>query len=49
MKWNGNIASSFASGDGSNKNPYQIATGEELAYLAKQIIMKQTFIEKSSF
>lgn len=33
--WSGNIAESFASGDGSNTNPYIIETAEQLAYLAK--------------
>lgn len=31
----GNVASSFAGGDGSSASPYQISSGAELAYLAK--------------
>ncbi|MFV0472468.1 MAG: leucine-rich repeat domain-containing protein [Paludibacteraceae bacterium] len=37
MKWKGNIASSFSGGDGTNKQPYQISNGEELAYLASEV------------
>lgn len=33
----GSIASSFDGGTGSKDDPYQIANGEQLAYLAKQI------------
>ena len=32
--WDGSIATSFAEGDGTESNPYQIATGSQLAYLA---------------
>ena len=32
--WDGTVADSFAGGDGSLTNPYQIATGAQLAYLA---------------
>lgn len=35
--WNGTIASSFAGGDGTETNPYQIATGEQLALLGKYV------------
>lgn len=35
--WDGSIVSSFGSGDGSESDPYQIATGAQLAYLAQQV------------
>ena len=35
--WSGNIASSFASGDGTEANPYIIENGEQLAYLASKV------------
>ena len=35
--WNGEIASSFAGGNGSESNPYQISNGAELALLAKLV------------
>lgn len=35
--WNGSSASSFAGGSGSESDPYLIATGEQLAYLASLI------------
>lgn len=35
--WNGSVANSFAGGDGSETNPYQIATGEQLALLGKYV------------
>ena len=35
--WDGSIATSFAGGSGSSANPYKIATGAQLAYLAKLI------------
>ncbi len=35
--WDGSVASGFAGGDGTAANPYQIATGAELAYLATLI------------
>ena len=35
--WSGNIASSFASGDGTEVNPYIIENGEQLAYLASKV------------
>ena len=33
--WDGSIATAFDGGDGTADNPYQIATGAQLAYLAK--------------
>lgn len=35
--WGGSTASAFAGGDGSSGTPYQIATGEQLAYMAAVI------------
>ncbi len=37
VKWDGTIATSFSSGDGSITNPYLILEGSELAYLAQQV------------
>lgn len=34
--WDGTTAAAFAGGDGSEANPYQIATGAQLAYLSEQ-------------
>ncbi len=34
--WDGTIAESYASGDGTANNPYQIATSQQLALLAQQ-------------
>lgn len=36
-KWNGAAGSRFAGGDGTANDPYRIETGEQLAYLAKQV------------
>ena len=35
--WDGSVATSFAGGDGSLANPYQIANAEQLAYLYKTV------------
>ena len=35
--WDGSIASSFDGGDGSEGDPYRIATAEQLAFLASEI------------
>lgn len=35
--WDGSVAASFADGDGSEANPYQIAAGAQLAYLSEQV------------
>lgn len=37
MKWTGNTASTFAGGDGTDKRPFKISNGEELAYLAHKV------------
>lgn len=36
--WDGSIADGFNGGDGSKENPYEIATGAQLALLAKETI-----------
>lgn len=36
VAWSGKIASAYNGGDGTKKNPYQIATAEQLARLAKR-------------
>ena len=35
--WDGTVAADFAGGDGSVENPFQIATGAQLAYLAATV------------
>lgn len=35
--WDGTVASAFAGGDGTSGNPYKIATGEQLAYMADRV------------
>lgn len=35
--WDGTIASGFAGGDGSEEQPYEIATGAQLAYLSERV------------
>ena len=35
--WDGSIAESFAGGKGTKDDPYQIATGSQLAYFAKRV------------
>ena len=42
--WDGTIATSFAGGNGSETNPYQIATGAQLAYLAQQVNAGTTYV-----
>lgn len=34
--WNGSVAASFAGGDGTENDPYQISNGSHLAYLAQE-------------
>ncbi len=36
-QWDGQVADSYAGGDGSNSDPYQIATPGQLALFAKQV------------
>ena len=35
--WDGTTATSFAGGDGTENNPYQISNGAELALMSKLI------------
>ena len=35
--WDGSIATAFEGGNGTADDPYQIATGAELAYLANNV------------
>ena len=35
--WNGNVATHYKSGDGTNNSPYIISNGEELAYFSSQL------------
>ena len=47
--WDGSsVATAFAGGDGTESNPYQIADGAQLAYLANEVNKGQTY-ENSYF
>lgn len=41
--WDGGIATSYTWGDGTASNPYLIASGNELAYLASQVNSGETY------
>ena len=45
--WNGSIAAAFAGGTGTESNPYQIANGAELAYLASSVNSGESYEEKN--
>lgn len=45
--WDGSIASAFAGGTGTAENPYQIATGAQLAYLASSVNGGETYAGKN--
>ena len=45
--WDGSIASAFAGGTGTTENPYQIATGAQLAYLASSVNSGETYAGKN--
>lgn len=45
--WDGSIASAFAGGTGTAENPYQIATGAQLAYLASSVNSGETYAGKN--
>ncbi len=49
--WDGTVASAFAGGDGTDDNPYQIATAAQLAYFSKVVNTSYTnyanYISKS--
>ena len=46
--WDGSIATAFAGGTGTESDPYQIADGAQLAYLASEVNNGQTY-ENSYF
>ena len=45
--WDGNTAAAFAGGTGTAENPYQIANGAQLAYLASSVNGGETYEEKN--
>lgn len=45
--WDGSVASAFAGGTGTAENPYQIATGAQLAYLASSVNSGETYAGKN--
>ena len=45
--WDGSIATAFAGGTGTAENPYQIATGAQLAYLASSVNNGETYAGKN--
>ncbi len=44
--WDGSVASSFDGGDGSETDPYRIATAEQLAFLASEINSGKSYTGK---
>ena len=47
--WDGSVALAFAGGTGTAENPYQIATGAQLAYLASSVNSGETYAGKTLF
>ena len=45
--WDGSIATAFAGGSGTESDPYQIANGAELAYLASSVNSGKTYTGKN--
>ena len=45
--WNGSTAAAFAGGTGTAEDPYQIANGAQLAYLASSVNNGETYEEKN--
>lgn len=45
--WDGSIATAFAGGNGSAENPYEIASAEQLAFLAQEINSGKDYKGKS--
>ena len=43
--WDGSVATSFAGGDGTKSDPYQIATAPQFAYLAQQVNSGISYLE----
>ena len=44
--WDGSVASSFASGNGSGDDPYRIESADQLAYLAAQVNSGEEYTDK---
>lgn len=44
--WDGSVATSFAGGTGSDADPYQIATGAQLAYLSERVNGGESYEDK---
>ena len=44
--WDGSIATAFAGGTGTESDPYQIANGAQLAYLASSVNSGETYEDK---
>ena len=47
--WDGSVATEFAGGTGTAEDPYQIATGAQLAYLARMTNSGETSYEETYF
>ena len=48
--WDGTtVATGFADGDGTSAHPYEIESGEELAYLSRQIAAKDSTLTGSTY
>ena len=45
--WDGSTAAAFAGGTGTAENPYQIANGAQLAYLASSVNSGETYEQKN--
>ena len=45
--WNGSTAAAFAGGTGTAEDPYQIANGAQLAYLASSVNSGETYEQKN--
>lgn len=45
--WDGSTAAAFAGGTGTAEDPYQIANGAQLAYLASSVNSGETYEEKN--
>ena len=45
--WDGSVALAFAGGTGTAENPYQIATGAQLANLARSVNNGETYAGKN--
>ena len=45
--WDGSTAAAFAGGTGTAEDPYQIANGAQLAYLASSVNSGETYEQKN--